>query len=154
MPADAAELAKYLHAQIPLSREMAISVVAADETGVRLAAPLAPNINHQNTAFGGSASALGILTAWTLVDFGLREQAIAAHVVIQRNSVEYLRPIRGEFQAFCPMPPAREWQRFVQTIGARGRGRIRLAAQLIADGQVVGTFKGDYVAFRAEEDSD
>ena len=38
---------------------------------VVIEAPLAPNINHRKTVFGGSASALGILAAWSLVHLRL-----------------------------------------------------------------------------------
>ena len=57
---DARELEAYLHDRIPLSRAMAIAVVEAGPERVRLAAPLAPNINHRDTVFGGSAASLAM----------------------------------------------------------------------------------------------
>ncbi|MGK7937166.1 MAG: YiiD C-terminal domain-containing protein [Xenococcaceae cyanobacterium] len=57
----------YLHEHIPISQVMAVSVDSLDESRVILSAPLAPNINHRNTAFGGSISTLAILSAWTFV---------------------------------------------------------------------------------------
>lgn len=60
-----ADLQAYLHRQIPLSAAMQVSVVSATLDSVVLSAPLAPNINHKYTAFGGSVSALGILAAWS-----------------------------------------------------------------------------------------
>jgi len=59
------ELQDYLHEHIPISSAMGVRVVACDESGVRLTAPLYPNINHRATVFGGSASAVAILAAWT-----------------------------------------------------------------------------------------
>ena len=59
----APELASDLHAHIPLSAAMQVSVAAVDADGVTLQAPLAPNINHRDTVFGGSASAVAILAA-------------------------------------------------------------------------------------------
>lgn len=140
------EIQAYLYRHIPLSREMAVEVVSADEAGVRLRAPLEPNINHRHTVFGGSASALAILAAWTLVHAGLQRRGTPGGVVIQRNSLEYLHPIHGAFEAHCPAPPEREWERFVQTMERRGRSRIVLNAQVL-DGQVVAAvFQGVYVA--------
>ncbi len=43
MDRTAAEFERYLHAQIPLTRAMAISVMRVDGQGVRLRAALAPN---------------------------------------------------------------------------------------------------------------
>jgi thioesterase domain-containing protein len=60
---DRIEVERYLHAHIPLSRAMAVEVQAATPVCVRLCAPLAPNINHRETVFGGSASAVAILAA-------------------------------------------------------------------------------------------
>jgi thioesterase domain-containing protein len=59
------ELQRYLHERIPLSRAMAVEVRAATAEGVEIYAPLAPNINHRDTVFGGSASAVAILTTWS-----------------------------------------------------------------------------------------
>jgi hypothetical protein len=52
-------LEQYLHEHIPLSAAMGVKVVQADPQCVVLTAPLAPNINHRDTVFGGSASGAG-----------------------------------------------------------------------------------------------
>lgn len=61
------ELETYLHAHIPLSLAMRVSVEEASPQLVVLGAPLLPNTNHRGTVFGGSASALAILAAWALL---------------------------------------------------------------------------------------
>ena len=61
------QLERYLHEHIPLSKAMGVSVLSVGEEAVTLRAPLAPNINHRETVFGGSASALAILAAWSLL---------------------------------------------------------------------------------------
>jgi hypothetical protein len=53
-----AELERYLHEHIPLTRAMALGVVAITADAVILQAPLQPNINHRATVFGGSAGRL------------------------------------------------------------------------------------------------
>lgn len=137
----------YLHRHIPISRELGVRVLAVDENGVRLGAPLAPNINHRNTVFGGSVSTLAILSAWTLVHVRFREDVGApGRVLIQRNSLEYLRPMHGDFEAVCPVPPAAEWERFIQAIHRRGRGRILLNAEVLCEGERGAVFQGVYVA--------
>jgi thioesterase domain-containing protein len=60
-----AELQDHLHAHILLTRAMQVSVVSFAPRAVVLAAPLEPNINHRDTVFGGSASALAMLPAWS-----------------------------------------------------------------------------------------
>ena len=60
-----AQLERYLHEQIPLSKTMQVGCISVTQESVVLRAPLAPNINHHATLFGGSASALAILVAIT-----------------------------------------------------------------------------------------
>lgn len=127
-----------------------MKVVSVDDAGVRLCAPLAPNINHRHTVFGGSASALAILSAWTLVHVRLQGLPFANRIVIQRNAVEYLKPIRGDFCAFCPSPPTADWQRFVGMLTKKAKARIELQADLFSAEERVGTFAGTYVALKRD----
>lgn len=142
----AASVEEYLHRHIPISRAMGIRVISADEEGVRLAAELEPNLNHQSTAFGGSVSSVAILSAWTLAHVGLRERGIEARLVIQKSTVDFILPIDGEFEAFCASPNAEQWRRFVAGIERRGRGRLHLTANVSSNGAVAATFHGQYVA--------
>lgn len=142
------EVEKYLHEHIPLSQLMSVSVVSIDESGVRLSAPLLPNINHRSTVFGGSISTLAILAAWTLVHVRLMTLSGTIRIVIHNNSIKYIKPIAGDFQAFCIAPQKQDWERFVATVFKKGKGRIVLEAEIISDGMVAGTFQGEYVALR------
>jgi thioesterase domain-containing protein len=144
----AMEIERYLHRNIPLSAAMGVRVKMAGPHRIELAAPLAPNINHQSTVFGGSASALAMLSAWTLVHLGLRREGIEASTVIQRNVMHYEAPMHGEFIAVCALADASAWRRFVRTIERHGRGRIAMTAHLLADGRRKASFEGDFVALR------
>ena len=102
-----AELARYMHAHIPLTKAMGVSVVSVEEDALTLEAPLAPNINHRQSVFGGSASALAILAGWALLHVRLHSEGIADRLVIQRNTMEYQHPILGAFTARAML--GREW---------------------------------------------
>jgi len=144
---DAAGLVKYLHAQIPISRAMGMRVLHFDRTRVVLSAPLGPNVNHRQTFFGGSAAALATLAAWALAHERVRKDSgLDAHVVIQRSSMEYLEPAAAEVEAECVAPPDKEWQRLLRSVRRWGKGRIHLAVKLHAEGAVVGSFEGEFVA--------
>lgn len=144
---DPAGLVKYLHAQIPISRAMGMQVLHADRTRVVLSAPLRPNVNHRQTFFGGSAAALATLAAWALAHERVRQDSgLDAHVVIQRSSMEYLEPAAAEVEAECVAPPDKEWQRLLRSVRRWGKGRIGLAVELRAEGAVVGSFEGEFVA--------
>jgi len=145
----AAELERYLHEHIPLSRAMAVAVLAADEDAVVLQAPLAPNTNQGETVFGGSASTLGILAAWALLHLRLRGAGIASRVVIQRNTMEYQRPIPGEFTARSHLEEPERWLRFTHMLARKGKARITVSSVLEHAGREVGRFRGEFVAFSA-----
>ncbi len=145
----AEELAQYLHAHIPLSRAMQVAVVAASPDGVVLGAPLAPNINHRDTVFGGSASALAILAAWSLLYLRLQHAGEPARLVIQRNHMNYDAPIRGAFTATAGAPDAAAWERFLRALRRRGAARVAVTAALAVDGQPAGRFEGEFVALRS-----
>lgn len=150
MPSDAPEklLERYLREQIPLSAAMALRVEVATVEQVRLWAPLAPNVNHHETLFGGSAAALAILSAWALLHLRIERAGLCARLVIQRSSIEYERPIAGDFEALCRFSDELAWERFRSTLVRRGRARLRLTAHLLYQAQRMAAFEGEFVALR------
>jgi thioesterase domain-containing protein len=127
---------------------MGVRVRAASPEHVVLCAPLEPNINHHETVFGGSAAVLATLAAWTLLHLRLVHAELPAKLVIQRSSMEYEKPIPGDFEAECAFRDAAAWQRFSATLERRGRARLTLTAQLLHRTQKMASFVGDFVALR------
>ena len=141
-----AEVVTYLHTHIPISQAMGVRVEACGRDEVRLSAPLAANVNHRATVFGGSASALAILAGWTWMHLALGEAGFSCRLVIQRNEMEYLRPIDGDFTARCTAVSDLRFTKLVETLRRRGKARLKMKADLLLEGEVVGRFAGDYVA--------
>ena len=140
----------YLHSHIPLSRHLGVRVGHASFDGVRLLAPLEPNLNHRKTGFGGSISAVAILAGWSLLWCRLRERTGGHNIVIQHNTVDYVAPVTADFSATCNAPSEMAWGRFQRAFDQRGRARIHLAATVdVADLQVA-TFTGWFVALGPE----
>ena len=142
-----AELTHYLHAHIPLSRAMQVEVLGTDPDQVVLRAPLAPNINHRDTLFGGSASAVSILAAWSLLHVRLRAAGLASRVVIQRNSMDYEEPVAGDFTVRATLADVAQWTPFLRTLQRRGRARIAVTAVIDYEGHEAGRLRGEFVAF-------
>ena len=141
------ELARYIHEHIPLSKAIGVSVVAVADDAVTLQAPLEPNLNHRQTVFGGSASALAILASWALLHVRLQSEGIADRLVIQRNVMEYQHPILGEFTPRSMLARPEGWKPFTSMLARRGKARITVLAVLEHMGQVAGRFSGQFVAF-------
>ena len=144
------ELERYLHEHIPISAAMGVSVVSASIESILLRAPLEPNINHRDTVFGGSASALAILSAWSLVRVRLAEEGFSSRIVIQRNCVDYDAPMLGEFSAASRLSDPASWERFVRMLERKGRARVSVAATLESQGAPCGRFEGSFVAIGGE----
>lgn len=141
-------LEQYLHEHIPLSQAMQVSVILAEEEKVILSAPLAPNINHTETVFGGSASAVAILAAWSMIHVRLKSAGMASSIVIQSNIMSYERPIYGMFTACSFITQSKNWEVFMRTLLRKGRARIAVPSVLEYDDQPVGNFEGKFVAIR------
>lgn len=141
-----AELQDYLHKHIPISRAMGVRVLEAAEEAVRLSAPLAPNINHRETVFGGSASAVAILSAWALLFLRLRGAGLYGRVVIYKSSITYEQPITDTFTASSALSDPTAWDKFIKTLGRKNRARIRVRAVLDCHGTRVAEMEGQFVA--------
>jgi thioesterase domain-containing protein len=145
----AAELEQYMHRHIPISRAMAVAVVSIGEGAVVLQAPLAPNINHRETVFGGSACALAILAGWSLLFVRLRATGLSSSLVIQRHTMEYQQPIVGQFTARATLQHPERWRSFTTLLARKRKARVAVTAALEHANQVVATFAGEFVALAA-----
>lgn len=145
-----ADITRLVQEQIPITRHLGAVVADYDGTSIRLEAPLAPNVNHRATAFGGSLSALAILAGWTLLHLALRERGLEASVVIQRSALDFDRPIDGDFCATARLPAPADWERFLATFRRRGRARVHVRGAVESPGSVGGAYEGAYVALRSE----
>jgi thioesterase domain-containing protein len=143
------ELEAYLHIHIPITAAMQVGAVAVSDDAVTLRAPLAPNINHRETVFGGSASAVAILAAWALVHLRLDGGGLGHRLVIHRNTMSYDLPIAGDFTAVGRLSPDADWDRFASTLARHGKARISAVAELSFAGTVAGRLTAEFVALRS-----
>ena len=141
------DIERYLHNHIPLSQAMGVQVLSATPNAVRLAAPLAPNLNHRATVFGGSASALAILAAWTLLHIRLQAEGINARLVIQNNTMRYQKAMAASFHAVALAPETVAWKKFTHTLERKRRARIQTGSMLECEGVRAGELEGEFVAF-------
>ena len=140
---------------IPLTQAMGLHVAGRDGSGLRLAAPLAPNLNDKGTAFAGSLAAIVTLAGWALTTLVLREAGIEdAQVAVGRAETDYLRPVRSALLADCRQPPPAEIERFLGDYRSRGRARWELEIVLMQDDAVAVFQRARYHAWRAAGTAD
>ena len=146
---DLRALGAALAAEIPISRALGLAVAGFDNRCLTLTAPLAPNINHKDTAFAGSLNAVLTLTGWSMLWLIARRAAIPSKVVIQDSTIRYLHPVTRDFAAECRLPESAELERFLAILRKKGRARMELAAEIREDGRQVVAFGGRYVVQRS-----
>ncbi len=138
------EAEQYFHQQIPITRAMGLRVVADDEKGFVIEAPVSLNSNHLRTAFGGSINAVATLAAYGLLWLKLKEPA--AHVVVAESCIRFLWPVRETIRAICLRPEATEWAEFQTRFSEKGKARIKLHVNVVEEDQTAAEFEGIFVA--------
>ncbi|MEE4813989.1 YiiD C-terminal domain-containing protein [Pseudomonas alliivorans] len=147
----AAALEQVLHHDIPLTREMGIRVIDWQNHRLRLHLPLAPNVNHKSTLFGGSLYCGAVLAGWGWLHLRLREAGIDdGHIVIQDGQISYPLPVREDAIAVCDTPDVAQWDRFITTYQRRGRARLELPTRIHAQScdEPAVRFTGQFVLHR------
>lgn len=142
----ARKLEQTLHEEIPITQAMDITVPFYDGRTLQLAAPLAPNINHKRTAFGGSLYALAVSCGWGMVHLKLEELGKHFHIVIQEADIKYLLPVDGDMLAECVLD-AQSWQRFYKMLQKHGRSRLALQVRVLHQRKLAVEFNGCYVVY-------
>ncbi len=142
----AEDLQQYLHEHIPISKAMGVEVLEATVSGVTLCAPLSPNINHRETVFGGSSTAVAILSAWSLLYLRLKSENITRRIVIQKSTMTYECPITDTFTASSVVRDPAAWFRFITMLRRKNRARVGVHSILHCSGRKVGELEGDFVA--------
>jgi thioesterase domain-containing protein len=135
---------KYFHEQIPITRAMGLRVVANDQNGFVIEAPVALNSNHLRTAFGGSINAVATLAAYGFLWLELNDAS--AHVVVAQSSIRFLRPVRETVRAICLRPSPGELAAFHSQFAAKGKARIILQVKVVEAGATAAEFEGSFVA--------
>src|SRR5882724_10260213 len=120
---------KFLHEQIPITRAMGLRVVANDESGFTVEAPVALNSNHLGTAFGGSVNAVATLAAYGFLWLELNDSNV--HVVVAESSIRFLRPVRETIRAICLRPAADDLAAFRTQFAAKRKARINLYVKVV-----------------------
>ena len=142
-----AALEAFLHAKIPLTKAMGLRVIETGPRQIVLEAPLAPNINHLGSVFGGTLHALPTLACYAALWSLLFESGIAGHVVVKKSSAHYRQPVTATFRASCQRPPSDVAAAFLADLRRHKKARMDLESVVLgANGKAAVEFSGSFVA--------
>ena len=89
---------------LPITQFMGLEVESYDGEQLILTAPLEPNINDKQTAFGGSLYNAAVMTCWGLVYLKTQEKGIECNQVVTGGEVKYKAPVAGTIRAIAQAP--------------------------------------------------
>ena len=144
---DLPSLATALASLIPISAHMGIKPTHYDGSCLMLTAPLSANINHQQSAFGGSLFSISALAGWSLLQLKLGELGIKANTVIAGGDVGYSAPVYEELSCKITLPE--NYDEFVDKLKTKGRASLLMTSNIcLADDTQAMSFNGKYVVHR------
>jgi len=144
--------------RVPITQAMGLDIVHFDGDCLQLCAPLTPNINDKQTAFGGSLVSMALITGWTWLVLQMQQHhCVEADVVIAECQNRFLRPVRSDYFSELAFRKGREgdmsaaWDRFHHIYQRKGRARLILDVQLYdQDLKPVMMLQGRYAATRRQ----
>ena len=139
------ELTATWYAQIPLSKAMAVELVAFEDNVLTVAADLEPNINLHGTGFAGSLYAINALCGWSMVHLQLKLRELEGSIVLADGRINYARPARERIVAVCDFG---EQVSALDTLAETGKSRFTLTSVIASGGKPAATFEGDYAVLR------
>jgi thioesterase domain-containing protein len=143
------ELEEKLKTEIPLTRALGFSVQDLSLERALCALPLAPNINHKQTLFGGSQYAGCALACYSLFLFNVRSlKEVTNNIVVSKAEISYHKPAVGDVTIEALWPGEEERSRFLKSLEKKGKARVGLLARVKGDNDLLlSEFLGDFVVF-------
>ncbi len=142
---DEKELLKVLNHEIPITMSLGINVEKVSESEVSLSAPLEANLNHKQTAFGGSLYSVAVLTGWSMVYMLLEKYNVDSHIVIQQSEIAYHLPVKQDIMASCEKPSEKVVKKFLNVFKRKEKSRLSLKVEIKTLEGIAVSFTGNYV---------
>lgn len=135
-----------LHQEIPLTNDMGLEILILENQQIQVRAPLDKNINDKGSVFGGSSSALMIITAWSLIKLLCDENKIAADIVIHKNSTIWHKAMYQDLLIKAEFIQKYDFLKIKEKIAKNRHQRIDCLIKLVGtDDHLFSTMTAKYV---------
>jgi thioesterase domain-containing protein len=138
------KLSLFFKTHLPITQFMQMDVQSYDGQTLILHAPLPPNINDKQTAFGGSLYNASVMACWGMLYLKTLEAKITCNQVVTKGAIEYKAPVQGDILAICHAPDANDLEKMLQAFSQKGRARITLSSSIECSGKKAVEFEGTY----------
>lgn len=90
---------------------------------------------------------MAVLAGWGLVYQKMAEYGLSGQIVIQHSEAQYLAPVAEDLYAVASLPD--NWPSFVKMLHKKGRGRVVLVSEVLAQGQLAFRLTATFVVLPA-----
>jgi thioesterase domain-containing protein len=132
---------------IPQTKNLGIKIARIEDHQLTVHGSYAQNKNHLDIVFGGSIAAISITTAWSLVQSKIEQAGLKGNLVIKRQEIDYLLPVKTDFECIASFQSADDWESFGKTYQEKGRARIVVTAQIISESKATSKFQGVFILY-------
>ena len=147
-------LQEFLYSHIPLTKDMGLELVSFNENTLTAKAPLLPNINDKASAFGGSSSALMIISAWSLIKLCCDAHQINADIVIHENHTQWQKPLYDDLFLEANFTEKYNFKAVKHRIEKNKHFRVQCEIKLVdVDANIYSTMTAKYVIIPKKEES-
>ena len=133
---------------IPQTQNLGIKISRIEDHQLTVNGNYALNKNHLDIVFGGSIAAISITSAWSLVQHNIERAGLKGNLVIKRQEIDYLLPVKTDFECVASFQSAEDWESFVNTYREKGRARIVVTAQILSESKTTSKFQGVFVLYK------
>ncbi|MDT7848585.1 YiiD C-terminal domain-containing protein [Methylophilus sp. VKM B-3414] len=137
-----------LFQRIPQTKNLGIHIARMDEHQLTAYGDFLPNKNHLDIVFGGSIAAISITTAWSLLQSKIEQAGLKGSLVIKRQEIDYLLPVKTDFECVASFQSADDWEQFKGIYQQNGRAKIIVMAKVISEAKVTSRFQGVFVLYQ------
>jgi thioesterase domain-containing protein len=148
MPDISHKLQTFFETHLPITDYMGLAVDKYDGSTLSLKAPLAPNINDKQTAFGGSLYNACVMTCWGFAYLKSIEANIQGNQVVAAGSIKYKAPVDSDYVAVCESPSQEVLDHFIDGFKRHGKGLITLKSTITCNGKIAVEFEGTYAVLK------
>lgn len=131
------KLKQFFLDHLPITQFMGLEIESYDGDTLILTAPLEPNINDKQTAFGGSLYNAAVMACWGMIYLKTQEKSIDCNQVVAEGNMKYIAPVSGRIRAICHAPSEEELALFFERFYLKGRAKIALEAAIYNDACVM-----------------
>ncbi|MDP8566251.1 YiiD C-terminal domain-containing protein [Methylophilus aquaticus] len=133
---------------IPQTKNLGMQITRIEDHQITVRGDYALNKNHLDIVFGGSIAAISITTAWSLVQHKIEQAGFKGNLVIKRQEIDYLLPVKTNFECVASFQSLNDWTLFKNTYREKGRAKVIVTAEILSESKVASKFQGVFVLYQ------